>query len=78
MLFLELQRHNWYVNQKPQYLDTRSDRTDMVVGLHCLYLEYQVKLCGPEELEFTRVSVFSVNNANEKVYIGLWYLLITL
>ena len=41
-------------------------------------LEYQVELCGPEELEFTRVSVFSVNNANEKVYIGLWYLLIRL
>ena len=51
--------------------------TDMVVGLHCLSLhdklEYQVTMCGPNELEFLLVSVHSTNNVNEKVYIGLWY-----
>ena len=36
-------------------------------------LECQVTLCGPKELEFLLVSVFSTNNVNEKVYIGLWY-----
>ena len=30
-------------------------------------------MCGPKELEFHLVSLFSTNNVNEKVYIGLWY-----
>ena len=48
------------VNQRFPSLDTNVldvTGTDMVVGLHCLSL----------------VSVFSTNNVNEKVYIGLWY-----
>ena len=36
-------------------------------------LECQVTLCGPKELECLLVSVFSTNNVNEKVYLGLWY-----
>ena len=30
-------------------------------------------MCGPKELEFLLVSVYNVNNANERVYVGLWY-----
>ena len=36
-------------------------------------LEYQVTMCGPNELEFLLVTVHSTNNVNKKVYIGLWY-----
>ena len=36
-------------------------------------LEFQVTMCGPKELEFLLVSVYNVNNANERVYVGLWY-----
>ena len=34
-------------------------------------LEFEVAMCGPRELEFLLVSVYSTNN--EGVYIGLWY-----
>ena len=36
-------------------------------------LEYQVTMCGRNELEFLLVCVHSTNNVSEKVDIGLWY-----
>ncbi len=30
-------------------------------------------MCGPKELKFLLVLVYNVNNANERVYVCLWY-----
>ena len=38
--------------------------------------EFLVTMCGPKELEFLLVSLHNthnINNAHQKVYIGLWY-----
>ena len=60
----------------PGYSCVRCDRNRHGGGVALFIsdkLEYQVTMCGPNELEFLLVSVHSTNNVNEKVYIGLWY-----
>ena len=62
------------VNQSSPFLDTVV--LDVIGTWSCIIsdqLEYQVTMCGPNELEFLLVSVHNTNNVNEKVYIGLWY-----
>ena len=36
-------------------------------------LEFQVTMCGSRELEFLCISVHNVNNAQQRLHIGLWY-----
>ena len=60
----------------PGYSCVRCDRNRHGGGVALFIsdqLEYQVTMCGPNELEFLLVSVHNTNNVNEKVYIGLWY-----
>ena len=60
----------------PGYSCVRCDRNRHGGGVALFIsdkLEYQVTMCGPNELEFLLVSVHSTNNVNKKVYIGLWY-----
>ena len=36
-------------------------------------LEFQVTMCGSREVEFLLISVHNVNNAQQRLHIGLWY-----
>ena len=75
-----LQKHAWssdHIGESeasiPGYNCIRCDRNRHGGGVALLIsdkLEYKVTLCEPKEM---LVSVFSTNNVNEKVYIGLWY-----
>ena len=60
----------------PGYRCVRCDRNRHGGGI-ALYIsnkfEFQVTMCGPKELEFLLVSLHNINNAHQKVYIGLWY-----
>ena len=74
-----LQRHGWCDDigelevSIPGYSCVRNRHGGGVALFISDKLEYQVTMCGPNELEFLLVSVHSTNNVNEKVYIGLWY-----
>ena len=60
----------------PGYNCIRCDRNRHGGGVAlfiCNVLEFHVTMCGPMDLEFLLVSVFSANNANERIYIGIWY-----
>ena len=60
----------------PGYQCVRCDRNRHGGGI-ALYIsnefEFLVTMCGPKELEFLLVSLHNINNAHQKVYIGLWY-----
>lgn len=60
----------------PGYQCVRCDRNRHGGGI-ALFIsnnfEFQVTMLGPRELEFLLVSLHNVNNAHQKVHIGLWY-----